>query len=467
MKKLRSFPGVVLFGTIARIFALVSQFAILLTMTRLLPKSDFGDAMIVFTLYRLFGLGLGTGLGTLLLYHVGRNDGDRELDIRLTRTLTLLGLAVSTTLTLAVIVAAPTIAAWFQKPSLVPWLQHMSPMIVFGTLNFVVAGSFDGRSQITRSIVVTEIVPNALRLLGFLLILLLSLPDIAIAYVLWISLALPWLLDARRLINGTIAGLGRLSGWDLRYAGWFTLYPMATQQLQGIDMLVVGWLFSSTLAADYSIASRLAVYYPFLQYVVVRSFAPRVGTLHSRADIVELNTELASIKRQSIIAVYVMTGILLLGAPLMLHLLGDYENTMPILVLLALPVVVRSVFAGADAVLKMTGYAGASASIAMLSAATIVIGSYLAAPILGIYALPAAMLASAVLFSPVMAWIASWSGIRILGARDLFWTVVPLVALICALSLDHTWLAALLGGATLLAMAALRAALPVHEQKNT
>lgn len=452
--RLRGRDGVVAIGSAARAFSLVSQLVVLLVMSWMLPKNAFGEAMIVFTLYRLLGLGMGTGLGNLLLYHVGRAGGDAALDIRILRSVTLVGLATSGLVTLALALSAGPIAEAFQKPGLAGWLLHMSPMVLFGTMNFITAGSFDGRSQVTQSIILTEVAPNALRLLGLPLVARLALPDLAIAHVLWLAMALPWLWDLRRVVSGP-PGLARLSAWDLRYAGWFTIHPIATQQLQGIDMLIVGALFSSTVAADYSLASRLATYFPFLQYILVRAFAPRAGDLHHRTEITALNAELAELKGQSIIMVYGLTGAIILGAPLGLRLFGDFSGALPILLLLALPAMVRSIFAGVDAMLKMTGRAGVSSAIALGSVALIVGLSYLAAPWLGIYALPVAMLASALIFNPIMTAIVGTSGIHILAPTDALWLLVPVTGILLALVMQNEWIAVACGGLPLLATAAV------------
>ncbi|ODT76275.1 MAG: hypothetical protein ABS76_31800 [Pelagibacterium sp. SCN 64-44] len=465
LSRLSGAGRLVVLGSAARVFALVSQLVVLLVMSWMLPKAAFGEAMIVFTLYRLVSLGLGTGLGNLLLFRVGRQSGDPGLDARLLRSVSLLGMGLSGTIAGAAALLAAPIASVFSKPEMAPWLLHMAPMILFGTMNLITAGSYDSRSRITASILLTEVVPNGLRLAGFPLVALWALPDIAIAHVLWLSLALPWAVDSLRLFSGRWPGFEPLSGADLRYAGWFTIYPMATQQLQGVDMLIVGALFSSTVAADYALASRLATYFPFLQYILIRGFAPLAGTLHQRGDIAGLNAALARLKRQSILLVCLSTGLILLAAPLGLPLFGDFSGALPILLALAAPAVVRSIFSGSDAVLKMIGRAGFSSMVALLSVGLIVALSWLLAPWIGIHALPLAMLASALLFNPLMAWMLGREGIVVLGARDIAWLVLPAAGLALALALPGDWPRALAGGGALIGTA-LAARLSGHGKEK-
>lgn len=446
--------SLVVFGAAARAFALGSQLVVLLVMSWMLPKSEFGDAMIVFTLYRLMSLGLGTGLGNLLLFHVGRNSGDHALDIRLLRTLNLVGATVSIVVAAGCVAFASQIAGFMSKPGLVMWLVNMSPMVVFGTLNFISAGSFDGRSRITESIVVTEVAPNGLRVVGLLAVALLSLPSSAIAHVLWLAVAMPWLWDARRLFDRKVEGLANLTAWDIRYAAWFTVYPMAGQQLQGIDMLIVGTLFSSVIAAEYSIASRLASFYPFFQYILIRGFSPRAGALIKNNDIVTLNNDLVSLKYSSIIYVCGLVGFVLIVSPIALRFFGDYAEALPIMVALALPAVVRSVFAGVDAVLKMSGYAGVSSLVALGAAATIVLGSLTLTPFIGIYSLPISMLCSALVFSPVMTAVVGRLGVVIIRSKDLWWLVAPSAALLLSVLISSEWMSAGFAGGCLLATAA-------------
>jgi len=443
-----------MWGSLARIFALGSQVVVLVAMSRILEKEEFGNAMIAFAAYRLLSMVAGSGLGSLVVYHVSRAGGEYAADIRLSRSASLAALVVSCLLAGLAIVLAPEIARLFEKPSLSAWLIHMSPMLPFGALILITSASFDARSRVNESIMITEFLPNLLRLIGFPAVLLLQLPGLAVAHVLWISLALPWLWDARRLLASGVSGMTKLTRWDLRYSGWLSFYPVLGQQLQGVDILIAGYLFASSVVADYAIASRLAVFYPFVQYIAARSFAPRAGALFEKGDASAIDRELVQLRRRSILSVLALTGVIIATAPLTLRLFGDYGGAVPMLIALAFSAVFRSAFAGVDSVLRITGRAAAS-TLSVGGAMVVVIAGTLALEnLLGIYALPVSMLLAAMIFNPLMTFVARREGVKSVTVGDLLYLVLPLGGLVAGQLIGHSDLAAFVAGGVLLLGAA-------------
>jgi O-antigen/teichoic acid export membrane protein len=408
---------VIVFGALARVFALGSQFVVLLAMSWLLPKYEFGNAMVVFTLYRLIAAAIGTAFGNALLHHVSRSNGDRSTEIRFLRTMSLLATGVILAILLPLLLYVEDVAMLFGKPELVPWLIHMSPLALFGALNLVSAASLDAQLRVTSSIVVTEIVPNAIRLLGFLALVVLDMPSEAVAWVIWVALALPWLMDLYRMLRSN-AGFARFSRHDLSNVSAMSIYTLAAMQLQGIDMIVVGLLFSSDVAADYAIASRIASLFPFFAQLALRSFAPKAGRLLGNGDGVTLASELRAVQCWSIRSTLMTVVALVAAAPLLLKFFGDFGGSLPLLCLLALPPLYRSFYAGADRLLQLSGNAHISTGI-MIIAFFIVIGvPFIFSDLIGPLVVPIAMLLSGVLLNPLIEHF-SWQKLQIRIATPL------------------------------------------------
>lgn len=443
----------VLFGSSVRVFALASQFAVLFILSRFVKKDVFGDMMVVFAFYRMTAYGLGTGLGNMILFHVGRSGGNETLDIRLHRTATLWGILISSAIAALCASFAPVIAANFAKPGMAEWLVHMAPFMILSTLNLIATGSLDGRARVTSAIIVGEMLPNGIRLLLFPLIVVLHLPTIAIADAFSISVAVPWIVAAVPMLRRDVHGLERLTAWDGRYAGLYSVNMIISTQLQGLDMLVAGALFSSETVATYAIASRIAVLFPFFQQIILRNFTPRAGLLISLGDMERLNQELIGLKRWSVIAVSCLTGAVLVAAPFALPLFGHYLETVPLLAGLALPAMVRSLFAGNDVVLKMSGRAGFSFAISFAAAACVVIGPAMTHHLLGIYAIPTSMLIGSLILNPIIAARLAGSGVTIVDAADI--PVVALGALVVAggVFVQEAHWSGLISGVPLLAIA--------------
>lgn len=394
--------GSVGFGAFSRAFALGSQFVVLILLGKILPKADFGDFMIVFALTRLLSQGMGTGLATLLVYHLSR-DGSRSLECSLHRAVIRLTFLINGPITLGLAFGAPMIAAGFGKASLGPWIMYMAPFTLMSTLLTVSVGIYDARARITRSILLSEFIPNMIRLLALPSLLLIGYRNVAVAAVMVVSVAIPWLVVATRLLMERKAGFAKLTGWDLQYSGKLTLHSFAAMQVQGIDMLVVGWLFPSTVAADYAIASRIAALVPFFQQIIVKTFMARAGQFLHVGDTIRLRREIEVSRAQCVLLVTLTAVAALIGYPLLLLYMKNFAGTLPLLAALVAAPVARSYFPGADALLRIAGHANFSLLIMLISGAFIVAFPFSLDSVFGIYALPLGMFVSAIVLNPIIA----------------------------------------------------------------
>ncbi len=389
------------FGAFSRMFALGSQFVVLVLLGKLMPKSDFGDFMIVYALTRVTATGLGTGLATLLVYHISRNASEAT-EYSLHRSVAALGVAVSGIAAVLLVVFAPQIAGWFGKPTLAFWIRSLAPFTLFYTLLTISAGVLDGRGKITRSIVATEFVPNLIRLIGLPPLLLLGFGNIGVVMIMVVSVLLPWLGIAYTLFRRLDAGFAKLTSWDIQYSGKLTLHSFAAMQMQGIDMLVVGWLFTSVAAADYAIASRVAALIPFLQQIIVKTFMARAGRAIHENDHAALQAEVERSRYAAVMLVTATAVLAMLIYPVLMLVMGKFGGSMPLLAILAAGAVYRSFFPGADALIRVAGHANFSLGIMLTSAAFLLVMPFLLAPWIGTYAVALSMLISGVLLNPVM-----------------------------------------------------------------
>lgn len=394
--------GNVGFGGFSRMFALGSQFVVLILLGKLLAKSDFGDFMIVFAMARVLSTGLGTGLATLLVYHIARHATlDREISLH--RTVACVGALLAVVVAIAMVVFSTAIAAWFGKPTLASWITSMAPFMVFSTLLTISSGALDGRGRITRSILAVEFAPNLIRLIVLPPLLLLHSGHFEIAAVMILSVALPWLGIVSKLVIRPSAGVARLTKWDMQYVGKLTLHSFGAMQMQGIDMLVVGWLFTSDAAADYAIASRVAALIPFFQTIVVKTFMTRAGSAIHRDDQAALQFEIDRSRTISTILVTLTAMIALAAYPVFLGYMGKFDGALPLLAALAASSVIRSYYAGADALLRISGLVNASLSIMMGSLAFLVLVPIVSGTWFGVYSLPLGMFVAATSLNPVSA----------------------------------------------------------------
>ena len=455
----QGYVGLLILGTGTRLFALGSQFIVLIVMTQILDKSSFGDAMSAFAFYRIASIGLGTGLGNVLLYHISRNPTDLDAEIRRHRTVALTGILLAMAFGLACAFWANCLAGEiFGKPSLARWLSAFAPFMVFSTLNTVAVGALDGRSKIMEALIMAEAAPNGLRLLLLPLVGLLALPDTAVAHVMTLSVAIPWLHTAWRLRNRSIGGLAPWVRWDAGYAAKYVLFSFSSLQLGGVDILIVSALFSSVAAADYAVAARIAALYPFFQLIILRRFTPIAGQLLHAGDNEGLQAEVTRCRRAAVLAVSLTMAFIVMVLPFGLHLLGDYKSAIPIIIMLTVAPFVRSTFASCDRILQIAGYANWGLGIMVTGLAIVVCVPLVLHASLGLASIPIGMAASSLLLQPVIAHVLRRRlGISVIGLSEIGAMAFVIAAIAFSYQFSQPYVSSAIAAASYLITAAVTA----------
>jgi O-antigen/teichoic acid export membrane protein len=428
--RLRSYVEILIVGSGARLFGMASQFVVLLILSRVLFKDSFGDLMTVFGFYRVAAAALGIGGQLVLLFHVSRHPTDRNAEVRLHRYSALLGAAASALVALLGAFAGSTIASALGKPGLAVWFQQLAPFAIFSTLLFISTGALEGRSRISESILLGEVVPNAVRIVLLPAIAWLSLPEAYVAHALTVSVAIPWLWAAAPIWDRSVRGLRTWTRWDYNYCGKFVVATLFANQLGAADLLVAGVLFSSDVVADYAVAARIAALFGFFQLVMLKRFAPRAARLIEAGDLAALRHEVEFCRQLLIACGAVTIGGLLLCAPFLLPIFGNYASAQVFLIWLAIPTFVHSFYETSDRLLIMAGQANVALLLTGSSFFVLITTPFITAPWIGPVSIPAAMIVSQLLFNPfVAARVQSMFAIRTVHLRDAVIIAIGAIAL--------------------------------------
>jgi len=399
----QGYLGILLVGSSARVFGLASQFVVLIILGRMLGKAAFGDLMAAFGFYRLVAVAVGTGASLVVLFHVSRRPRDKDFEVRLHRFSVLLAAVASAAISLIGALSAPLIARALGKPGLEVWFQQLAPLGVFNSLLIIATGALEGRSRITHSIIVGEVAPNAVRIVLLPLVAVGGLPDVYIAHVLTLSVLLPWLFSVPRLLNRSVHGVGPWTRWEYNYAGKFVIATLFANQLAAVDILVMSVLFSSETVGDYAIAARIAGLFNFFQIAMLKRFAPRAGDIIAKNEMTALRSEVEACRRMTIgCGALTIAGILVI-APYLFPLFGNFAGALGFLTLLAIPSFVQSFYATSDRLLIIAGHANVALVVTASSFGVLTVTPFLTAPWLGPIAIPAALITSAILFYPIVA----------------------------------------------------------------
>jgi O-antigen/teichoic acid export membrane protein len=277
----------------------------------------------------------------------------------------------------------------------------------------------EGRSLVAQSIFWGEAAPNAVRMVLLPLVAVLKLPDVYVAHVLTLSVLLPWLWLARRLWDRSVRGWQPWTRWDYNYSGKFVAATLFANQLGAADIVVASVLFSSVTVADYAVAARLAALFTFFQLALLKRFAPRAGLLLQTKEYGALRREVEVCRRLTIGCVALTIAAVLLLAPLLLPLLGNYMGARTLLIWLAIPSFVVSFYAVSDRLLIIAGLANVALVVTASSFFVLMATPFALAPWLGPTAIPVAMIVAMLLCNPLVA-VRAWrlAGVRTFAPTD-------------------------------------------------
>ena len=417
-------------GTSAvRISALATQFLVILVLGSILPKDNFGDMMIVFGAYRLISIGVGSGFSNLITYHTSRDPTNYAADIRLLRSISIVSGLICTVIAAFFVIFSQNLSELFSKPGMEEWFVYLAPMLPMGALTLVSSGSLDGQSRITRSVSMYELLPSLLRLPSLLICLLVGSAPSAVGLAMWLPMLVPYIADNRRLLSAEVKGLSPLSKWDLRYSGLLSFNAVAGQHLQGIDILVVGFFFSSAIAADYALASRFAVLFPFFQFIFVRQFVPRLGLLVKQRDWPTINTEMRQLRLIGLLSVCVTVVGIVTFSPMVLDFVGPFSQVVVLVMALAIPALLRGAFTGADAALKMMDKPGLAAFSAVFGLLLILVVPAITQKSFGIISVPLAMYIYAILINTILFFSIKKQHVLITDLQILFISIISQITI--------------------------------------
>jgi len=430
--RFRAYLTILAMGSGARVFGLVSQFVVLIILSRILSKDNFGDLMTAFGFYRLTATALGVGGSLVLLFHVSRRPDDRNAEIKLHRYTALLGAALSTMVALAGFFSAGWIAHALGKPGLEVWFQQLAPFAIFGTLLIISTGALEGRSRISESIALGEVAPNVVRIVLLPAVAWLNLPAEYVAYALTVSVLVPWLWSARRLWDRSVGGLRPWTGWDYSYCGKFVAATLFANQLGAVDILVAGVLFPSGVVADYALATRIAALYGFFQLAMLKRFAPRAACLIETGELGTLRQEMELCRHLMIGCGTLTIGGILCVAPFLLPLFGNYASAQTFLIWLAIPTFVQSFYATSDRLLIIAGQANVALLLTASSFLVLTTMPFVTAPLIGLASIPVATIVSALVLNPIVAArVQTMFAIQTIHRRDLV-LIVAGTLMLCA-----------------------------------
>lgn len=348
---------------------MICMLGILWLLNAILGREGFGVFMVAFSLMFTLAMIMGSGFQSLLMYHVSRlHEAGEERKIQLlTGQIFWITLLLSTFTGLLIFTLAAPLEKLIGLEGFVEWVRLMSFFIPAHAAAMVLPSLPRARHRAEQTTIYQEIVLNGFRV-GFLALIWglgLSVGWIAAAYI--ASAFIPVFLIFIRFPVWPSIKDNPLHLWDFKYVGKISIFQILNQPFRGFDVLLVGWLASAGVAADYTIATRLAQLLWVPKHAAAQLQVPRMGALLDRKDYSQLMLEYNAMRSVTLFCVLLGAAFLLFLGPNILTIFGNYSQAFTPLLLLGAAAVMRTGVGTSGDLISMAGHAGWSAIVALIS----------------------------------------------------------------------------------------------------
>ncbi|MGH1398678.1 MAG: lipopolysaccharide biosynthesis protein [Alphaproteobacteria bacterium] len=353
-------------SVLSKFFISFGALAVVWQLNVLAGKDGFGLIMLAFALNYLLAMTAASYFQSLILYHVARDadnahDNERRLGFYFSWLLVLAPLMSVVELALT-----PHIATAMGKPEAAQWFAAMAWIIPAFACNALLSNFYKAQQKIGDFVVFFEVMPMAIRLIGFMIMIVLGLPADLAAAVFIASYALPFIvLWARRPIMPNL-DFSYASAWDFSYGTKTMLAQFANKSINNLVVFILGFFVSAGAIADLSVAVRFSQFLQMPKLALVQLHKPRIGQWFAKGDREALLVEYRGVQVISLAGTLVGCIAFLFLAELALSLFGDYESALPLLFMLAAASVVRAAFGAAGEYIGMAGRANQALGVNIL-----------------------------------------------------------------------------------------------------
>ncbi len=349
--------------------SLVAGVLSLWLLNRILGKDMFGGYAFAMSIVLLLSIVGTIGLDRVLLLRVaGLSAGDGVLRGK--------GLALRAGATAAAAAILLAAAMWIGADILSThpedqfWLHALAPAVLPFTLVYLAQAWFQANHRVAEAVVLPGLSDLA-RAALVALVWMTSGGAVAVAVAVTVSAFLPVAVIAGKTL---LAGAGakpkatrrmprRLRLRDLGHGGYYLVQNLSVRVPRLADVMVVGFVASAAMTADYAVAARLAAMGE-LGFIALRpTFTPRARRHLLGGDLAAIAHEFRALRLGGLlVALAVAAGFALLGH-LLLAAFGPYEEAYGALLVLSAAYVVLAGAGMQTAYLSMTGDLRAAAAV--------------------------------------------------------------------------------------------------------
>ena len=436
--------------TVAQICSLI----IVVLLNRIIGKEQYGTYVFVASALVILGIMATAGVDRAILFRFSRAPDHRDpLSDRAIINFALVSVLLNSLVWVLVFFGVIYfIDDQIDLPNIIFWAVTLSLRTPFIALSQIFSSWYQARRLVAPAVLVPTIDPIVqLALLSLVLFAFPAIEAVAAAVIAG-SIVPPvvWLILAPKTGRQRFE---RLTSSDVTYGIKMMLTSVTHRGVQRIDILMVGLLATSSITAEYAVAARLAIFVAIGNELLAPAFTPRMGRLIAGRQISTLLREYEQ-NRLVALSVAILAGAFfaLLG-PYLLAIIGEYQESQPILLILSAAHVIAVGFGANGRYLAMAGYGTQSLVTTLIMLTAAIVLNLLLIPVLGGEGAALGTLLSllgvnayislliwrlddiATMSWVILAIIAAAGSLLLLGAFDVIGEFITVLVLLCVLGI--------------------------------
>lgn len=346
-------------GLLARIMSLVAGLGNLWLLTQILAKEQFAAYVFVIAVVTWLALVGTAGLDRTILYRLSRLEATSGVLVggSLVATALIAVLPLSAGLAGIVALLGASVGDLELLPGLAVWLTVLAPLVVTTCLGRVFEAWFWARGRVAPSVLIPATADIA-RTIGLAAAFFLLPTPTGVAVAIVVAALVPLMAWSTIAPLGTLRRPGRIERQDLSYGLKAMLAKATNDGAQKLDIIMIGVLATATATADYAVAARLAALVGLIKGLLAPVLTPRLGRYSAAGSRDVLLREYNQVRLLGLAAALVSAGLFAAFGRPVLAVFGDYEQSYPLLMILAAGSVVNAGFGSNAAFLTIDGHAG-------------------------------------------------------------------------------------------------------------
>lgn len=345
---------------------------------QILSPALFGTFVITQVIINIATEISALGLSNLVMHRVPKTIlNDKYRARKIMGQVLLISLVSVSSVMFLIIISRNYIQSFFGEEQLSLWIYWLALLAPLSTIRDLHSQWLKATERMNEAFLIGGLIPNPISLLGLFIVWWFEYGIYGIIFVIFIERVtslFPWLISENLFRNTNISTLRRT---DFIYSLQLLGSRMTSLLNKNMDLLMLGWLGTSSMTAIYKVGSSFAGAIQSAKGLLGVIINPRISRFLENEEKQKLKNEFTVIQNLNMITALVFVAAILGFGRFFLSLLGsEYLNSEPVILILLIGQTIHLSAGSMGAIIRFTGRGGLALANSFLVISVNAIGNY-------------------------------------------------------------------------------------------